>query len=336
MEKVIKKKKKKKNKNRRTPSPSPAPTPNASQSPSQPLLTIQTLQNYNFTQTLINRQNWKTFECVDVILTDLVNNELISGDSFFKFMQGKIGFGLKDKVGIQNEGKVGSSNNEKGIQIKIRREERRDNILKRAKKKLDSLVKENKINRIDKQMIGQGTFGKVFRIYDKITNEVFVLKWIRVSDAELLKDAISEIHLATKLENEHIVKYIEAFHRDECQLLIVMEYCDGGDLQQLMEKARDKRTHGIDEKTIINWLIQTAEGLEYIHGQKILHRDLKPANILSTSKGVLKLGDFGLSKQLDSDTMSAITTCGTPYYMAPEIFRNEKYNHKNDIWALGV
>ncbi|KAA6367146.1 MAG: hypothetical protein EZS28_037328 [Streblomastix strix] len=148
---VIKKKKKKKKKEKekdllRTPSPSPTPTPNASQSPSQPLFTIQTQQNYNFTQTLINRQNWKTFECVDVILTDLVNNELISGDSFFKFMQGKIGFGLKDKVGIQNEGKVGSSNNEKGIQIQIRRKERRDYVLKRAKKKLDSLVKENKIS----------------------------------------------------------------------------------------------------------------------------------------------------------------------------------------------
>ncbi|KAA6360114.1 MAG: putative AGC family protein kinase, partial [Streblomastix strix] len=189
---------------------------------------------------------------------------------------------------------------------------------------------------VDKEEIGIGTNGKVFRIYDRITNEPFVLKSNIAKNEDLMKRTWKEIQILIGLENEHIVKYIEACQQSEIRILIAMEYCDGGDLQQLMEKARDKRTHGIDENTLINWLIQIADGLEYIHGQKILHRDLKPANILSTSKGVLKLGDFGLSKQLDSDTMSAITTYGAQYYMAPEIFKFEKYNHKNDIWALGV
>ena len=66
-----------------------------------------------------------------------------------------------------------------------------------------------------------------------------------------------------------------------------------------------------------------------------MHRDLKLENILLQENGYLKLIDFGVSKELDTEALSQ-TFCGTPEYMAPEIIRNEGYNHSVDWWAFGI
>ena len=76
-------------------------------------------------------------------------------------------------------------------------------------------------------------------------------------------------------------------------------------------------------------------GIDYLHGKKILHRDLKPANVFLTSWFQLKIGDFGISKSLSETLDMASTMCGTPVYIAPEVFRGEPYDNKADIWSLG-
>lgn len=68
---------------------------------------------------------------------------------------------------------------------------------------------------------------------------------------------------------------------------------------------------------------------------KIVHRDLKPANIL-ISKGVFKIADFGLSKYIQDEYQMLKTRVGTPFYMAPQILKNERYTSKCDIWSLGI
>jgi NIMA (never in mitosis gene a)-related kinase len=67
-----------------------------------------------------------------------------------------------------------------------------------------------------------------------------------------------------------------------------------------------------------------------------LHRDLKAGNIFLTKNGIVKLGDFGIAKVLNSTIEKAVTIVGTPYYLSPEIIENKPYNFKSDIWSLGV
>ncbi|KAF5404745.1 hypothetical protein PHET_01566 [Paragonimus heterotremus] len=72
-----------------------------------------------------------------------------------------------------------------------------------------------------------------------------------------------------------------------------------------------------------------------MHERNILHRDLKTQNIFLTRSNIIKVGDLGIAKVLESSNSMATTLIGTPYYMSPELFANKPYNHKSDIWALG-
>ena len=75
--------------------------------------------------------------------------------------------------------------------------------------------------------------------------------------------------------------------------------------------------------------------INYTHDRKILHRDIKTSNIFLTSKGTIKLGDFGISKLLDTSHDKAITVVGTPYYLSPEACESQPYTYISDIWAVG-
>ncbi len=81
--------------------------------------------------------------------------------------------------------------------------------------------------------------------------------------------------------------------------------------------------------------IQTVCGVAELHKRKIMHRDLKSANIFLNSNMVVKLGDLNVSKVLKRDDLSTTQT-GTPYYAAPEIWRDEPYDESSDIWSIGV
>lgn len=89
------------------------------------------------------------------------------------------------------------------------------------------------------------------------------------------------------------------------------------------------------EDLILNWFLQIVFALKYIHTHKILHRDLKTSNLFLCSNGVVKIGDFGISRILHGTLESAETIVGTPYYMSPEVCQNKPYSFKSDIWSLG-
>ena len=96
-----------------------------------------------------------------------------------------------------------------------------------------------------------------------------------------------------------------------------MEFCEGGDLMQLIEKQK-KKEH-LKESIVIDFFHQMTKGTAYIHEKKILHRDLKPSNIFISSDQHLKIGDFGIAK-LRSHTISmASTLVGSFIYIAPEV-----------------
>lgn len=113
-----------------------------------------------------------------------------------------------------------------------------------------------------------------------------------------------------------------------------MEYADDGDLKQRVEQAQyDQKL--LDQQAIMHWFTQIVLAVKYIHDNRILHRDIKIQNIFVTKSGLIKLGDFGTAKKLDSTEGLANTSLGTPYYISPEICEGKFYNHKTDIWMVG-
>ena len=104
-------------------------------------------------------------------------------------------------------------------------------------------------------------------------------------------------------------------------------------MKRIME-AKKRRVH-FSEEMVLNWFVQILLAVEYIHSKNIIHRDIKPQNIFMTKTGIIKLGDFGISKQLDPEYLFTNTSLGTPFYLSPEICRNSSYNFKTDIWMLG-
>lgn len=92
----------------------------------------------------------------------------------------------------------------------------------------------------------------------------------------------------------------------------------------------------VSEEQLASWIAQIALGLDYLHTQaNIIHRDIKLQNLLVMKNGLLKLADFGISRQLHPEEKFAKTTTGTPYNLAPEMVRNNKYDYKADIWGFG-
>lgn len=113
-----------------------------------------------------------------------------------------------------------------------------------------------------------------------------------------------------------------------------MTYCDGGDLQVIIDSNK-RRNRLLKESTALHYFVQILLGLQFMHEKSVLHRDIKAQNIFLLGNGRLVLGDLGISKVLNNDRAFAKTAIGTPYYMSPEIYKNNRYDYKSDIWALG-
>lgn len=93
-----------------------------------------------------------------------------------------------------------------------------------------------------------------------------------------------------------------------------MEYADGGDVNSVVKECKEKGK-SLSEDEILGYFVQICLGLKHIHEQHIVHRDLKSQNVFLTSGGVVKLGDFGIAKNLGSTEQMAKTQIGTPYYL---------------------
>ncbi|RWS23438.1 serine/threonine-protein kinase Nek8-like protein [Leptotrombidium deliense] len=132
------------------------------------------------------------------------------------------------------------------------------------------------------------------------------------------------------LSHPNIVTYFDSFESDG-KLLIEMEYCDGGTLATFLQHL----TEPLKELEILTIFQQIVSAISYLHDKKILHRDLKTANIFMTKDMVVKVGDFGISKMLNTHKVGASTVVGTPSYLSPEMCKGKSYNQKTDIWALG-
>ncbi|KAG2448901.1 hypothetical protein HYH02_006249 [Chlamydomonas schloesseri] len=146
--------------------------------------------------------------------------------------------------------------------------------------------------------------------------------------------ALREAQLLDSLDHPNIIRYRESFVDKDGSLCIVTSFCEEGDLfNRIRKKAAAKEYFTEDE--VMNMFVQIASAISYIHSKRVLHRDLKTQNIFIAKGGIIKLGDFGISKVLERTDSFATTVTGTPYYMAPEICTNQPYTYKSDIWSLG-
>jgi len=190
-----------------------------------------------------------------------------------------------------------------------------------------------------RKLIGTGSYGEAWLVERNSDQAIFVCKAMDLGkmSARDKQYAYSEIKCLANCNHPNIIKYVEDAEEND-MLLIVMEFADSGDLdRQIKARAADNFRY-FQEHEVLFLFLQCCLSLEHIHRHKMLHRDIKGANILLTSNGLIKLGDFGFSHQYE-ETVSGVvasTFCGTPYYLAPELWNNQRYSKKADVWSLGV
>lgn len=127
----------------------------------------------------------------------------------------------------------------------------------------------------------------------------------------------------------HFGKFIRFY----CNSSIIMEHADNGDLFQHI-CDHQKSSTSFTEKEVWKVFIQVVRGLKALHDLKIMHRDLKSANVFLNADLTAKLGDMNVSKVANKKGLN-YTQTGTPYYASPEVWRDEPYDCKSDIWSLG-
>ena len=186
---------------------------------------------------------------------------------------------------------------------------------------------------IIKQTIGKGTFSKVKLGINKLTGEKVAIKILdksKIIEKEDLDRIIREMSILSKMEHENVIKVFQIYE-DYNNYLIIMEYCEGGELfNYIVKKGK------LLEIEAAFFFYQIINGVEYIFSQGIAHRDLKPENLLLNKNNIIKIIDFGLSNFFDGEH-NLITPCGSPCYASPEMVSGNRYNGFNiDIWATGI
>ncbi|XP_045078852.1 serine/threonine-protein kinase Nek4 isoform X2 [Coregonus clupeaformis] len=184
------------------------------------------------------------------------------------------------------------------------------------------------------RVVGKGSYGEVNLVKHKTDRKQYVIKKLNLttSSKRERRAAEQEAQLLSQLRHPNIVTYRESWEGEDCQLYIVMGFCEGGDLYHRLKQQKGEL---LPERQVVEWFVQIAMALQYLHEKRILHRDLKTQNIFLTKTNIIKVGDLGIARVLENQNDMASTLIGTPYYMSPELFSNKPYNHKSDVWALG-
>ncbi|KAK7819769.1 hypothetical protein U0070_012375, partial [Myodes glareolus] len=171
------------------------------------------------------------------------------------------------------------------------------------------------------RVVGRGSYGEVTLVKHRRDGKQYVIKTLNLRNASSRerRAAEQEAQLLSQLKHPNIVTYKESWEGGDGLLYIVMGYCEGGDLYR---KLKEQKGQLLPES-------------QYLHEKHILHRDLKTQNVFLTRTNIIKVGDLGIARVLEHHGDMASTLIGTPYYMSPELFSNQPYNYKSDVWALG-
>ena len=182
--------------------------------------------------------------------------------------------------------------------------------------------------------IGSGGMAVVYEAIQEPLNRRVAIKALKPSiaiDSQFAERFEREAHFMASLQHENILHVID-FLKDGRSMFIIMEYVDGIDLYDLLERSPRLPP---DIAALIT--LQLARGLEYAHFRGIIHRDIKPANIMVSMQGDVKLMDFGIARhERFGDLTETGTGLGTPSYMSPEQILGDKLDFRSDIFSVGI
>lgn len=167
--------------------------------------------------------------------------------------------------------------------------------------------------------LGDGTYSVVYKVRRKEDNKIYALKKVKLQklSKKERENSLNEVRILASIKSNFVISYKEAFiEESDKSLCIIMEYADKGDLLQKIKQFK-KIGSLIDEIDVWKIFIQMTKGLKALHDLQILHR----------------IGDLNVSKVVHYGM--GVTQTGTPYYASPEVWENEPYDSKSDIWSLG-
>ena len=187
------------------------------------------------------------------------------------------------------------------------------------------------------QRLGRGAFGEVFHVKQKTSGRSFAMKVLhkdKIMGCNLLRYAFTERNILSYIQHPYIVSLQYAFQSQK-HLVLVMQYCPGGNLQQLIRRF-SRKLQGFSPALAQLYGAELLLALQHLHERDIVYRDLKPDNVVLDELGHGMLTDFGLSKDGVRRHLGTRTHCGSVAYIAPEILLGQKYGHTVDIYNLGV
>ncbi|KAL9544425.1 hypothetical protein MBANPS3_007630 [Mucor bainieri] len=195
------------------------------------------------------------------------------------------------------------------------------------------------------KLLGVGAFSRVYLASNPHGNYV-AIKTIQkgklLDDPRVRSSIEREVGILNFIDHPNIV-HLEATMETEQLMCIVLEYVEGGELFDFVQKMHHQLslTHSaVNEVQVRTLFLQLLHAVKYLHEHNIVHRDLKLENILihkQSNDEILKITDFGLARVVDPESPLLVTRCGSEEYAAPEIVQQQDYDgRKTDTWALGI
>jgi serine/threonine protein kinase len=202
----------------------------------------------------------------------------------------------------------------------------------------------NKYEIYTNKIIGSGSYSVVYlgKIIDEkimkdneLQSDIVAIKKINISNLDhksfrMINDEVDIMHKIKKCKNvcKNIVRCYDIFEEFD-YIYLVLEYCENGDLSQIIGRS-------IKENVVKYYFTQIINALYFLYENNIIHRDIKPKNILlKNNKKDLVLCDFGFAR-IKTGLQRVNTICGSPLYMAPELLEEKSYTEIVDIWAIGM
>ncbi|EFX79577.1 hypothetical protein DAPPUDRAFT_52374 [Daphnia pulex] len=171
------------------------------------------------------------------------------------------------------------------------------------------------------EWLASGAQGAVYKC--RMRNEIVAVK--RVKDKRE-----ADIRHLRQLHHPNIIRFKGACTQAP-NYCLVMEYCPNGTLYNFLRNDENK----LSPRLTVDWAVQIASGMHYLHQHKIIHRDLKSPNVLLAENNVVKISDFGTCRTWNEISVE-MSFIGTYAWMAPEVIRKELCSEKMDVWSYGV